>query len=75
MRPELEELNSRLDAMSREELILSIRRLMEECSEKDAMLEVNSAASTEMSKQFRQVKEENTALKKENKELYKILKD
>ena len=69
MRPELEELNSRLDAMSREELILSIRRLMEECSEKDAMLEVNSAASTEMSKQFRQVKEENTALKKENKEL------
>ena len=69
MRPELEELNSRLDAMSREELILSIRRLMEECSEKDAMLEINSAASTEMSVQFRQVKEENTALKKENKEL------
>ena len=69
MRPELEKLNSRLDAMSREELILSIRRLMEECSEKDAMLEINSAASTEMSKQFRQVREENTALKKENKEL------
>ena len=69
MRPELEELNSRLDAMSREELILSIRRLMEECSEKDAMLEINSAASTEMSVQFRQVKEENTALKKENREL------
>ena len=69
MRAELEELNSRLDAMSREELILSIRRLMEECSEKDAMLEIDSAASTEMSTQFRQVKEENTLLKKENKEL------
>lgn len=69
MRPELEELNSRLDAMNREELILSIRRLMEECSEKDAILELNSAASTEMSIQYRQVKDENTALKKENREL------
>lgn len=55
--------------MSREELILSIRRLMEECSEKDAILEIHSAASTEMSIQFRQVRDENTALKKENKEL------
>ena len=69
MRRELEELNSRLEAMSREELILSIRRLMEECSEKDAALEINSAAATEMSIQFRQVKDENTALKKENREL------
>lgn len=69
MRAELEKLNSRLDAMDREELILSIRRLMEECSEKDAMLEINSAASTEMSIQFQQIRDENTALKKENKEL------
>ncbi|MBO7711339.1 MAG: IS66 family transposase [Lachnospiraceae bacterium] len=69
MRPELEELNSRLDAMSREDLILSIRRLMEECSEKDAMLEIDSAASTEMSLQFRQIRDENSALKKENREL------
>ena len=69
MRRELEELNSRIDSMSREEMILSIRRLMEECSEKDAILEINSAAATEMSIQFRKIKDENTALKKENKEL------
>ena len=69
MRRELEELNSRIDSMSREEMILSLRRLMKECSEKDAILEINSAAATEMSIQFRQIKDENTALKKENKEL------
>ena len=64
MRAELEKLNSGLDAMSREELILSIRRLMEECSEKDAQLEINSAASTEMSVQYQQIRDENAALKK-----------
>ena len=69
MRAELEKLNSGLDAMSREELILSIRRLMEECSEKDAQLEINSAASTEMSVQYQQIRDENAALKKENREL------
>ena len=69
MRAELEQLNSRLDAMSREDLILSIKRLIEECAEKDAMLEIDSAASTEMSIQFQQIKEENTCLKKVNKEL------
>ena len=69
MRAELEELNSRLDAMDREELILSVRRLIEECSEKDAMLEIHSAASTEMSIQFQQIRDENKALKKENGEL------
>ena len=69
MRAELEKLNSGLDAMTREELILSIRRLMEECAEKDAMIEINSAASTQMSIQFQQIRDENTALKKENKEL------
>ena len=73
MRPELEELNSRLDAMSREELILSIRRLMEENSEKEAILEINSSAATEMSIQFQQIKDENTALKKENKELLRLI--
>lgn len=75
MRPELEELNSRLDAMSREELILSIRRLMEENSEKEAILEINSSAATEMSIQFQQIKDENTALKKENKELLRLNRD
>ena len=63
MRAELEKLNSGLDAMTREELILSIRRLMEECAEKDAMIEINSAASTQMSIQFQQIRDENTALK------------
>ena len=75
MRPELEELNSRLDAMSREELILSIRRLMEECSEKAAILEINASAATEMSIQFQQVRDENTALKKENRELLRLNRD
>ena len=69
MRAELEELNSRLDTMTREDLILSIRCLMEECSEKDALLEIHSAASTEMAIQFQQIRDENTALKKEKKEL------
>ncbi|MBQ3975578.1 MAG: IS66 family transposase, partial [Lachnospiraceae bacterium] len=55
--------------MNREELILSIRRLLEECAEKDAMLEISSAASTEMSVQYQKIKEENTALKKKNQEL------
>ena len=75
MRPELEELNSRLDAMSREDLILSIRRLMEENSEKEAILEINSSAVTEMSIQFQQVKDENAALKKENRELLRLNRD
>lgn len=55
--------------MSREDLILSIRRLMEEFSEKEAILEINSGAATEMAIQFQQIKGENAALKKENKEL------
>ena len=55
--------------MSREELVLSFRRLIEECSEKDARLEIAGSAATEMSRQFQQIKDENTALKKENKEL------
>ena len=75
MRPELEELNSRLEAMSREDLILSIRLLMEENSEKDAILEINSSAATEMSIQFQQVRDENTALKKENRELLRQNRD
>jgi len=41
MRAELQKLNSRLEAMSREELILSIQRLLEENAEKDARLEMN----------------------------------
>lgn len=69
MRADLQKLNSRLDAMSREDLILSIRRLMEECSEKDARLKISGAAATEMSRQFQQIKTENAALKKENEEL------
>ena len=69
MRAELQKLYSGLDAMSREDLILSIRRLIEECSEKDARLEIAGSAATEMSRQFQQIKDENTALKKENKEL------
>lgn len=75
MRAELEKLNSRLEAMSREELILSIRRLLEECSEKDTMLEVNSAVATEMSVQYQQIRDENTALKKENRELLRQNRD
>ena len=69
MRAELQKLNSRLEAMSREELILSIRRLLEENAEKDARLEINSSAATEMAVQFQQIKNENAALKKENEEL------
>ena len=75
MRPELEQLNSRLEAMSREDLILSIRRLMEEFSEKEAILEINSGAATEMAIQFQQIKGENAALKKENKELLRQNRD
>ena len=44
MRAELQKLYSGLDAMSREDLILSIRRLIEECSEKDARLEIAGSA-------------------------------
>ncbi len=55
--------------MSREELILSIRRLLEENAEKDAQLEINSSAATEMAVQFQQIKNENAVLKKENEEL------
>lgn len=69
MRAELQKLNSRLEAMSREELILSIRRLLEENAEKDAQLEINSSAATEMAVQFQQIKNENAVLKKENEEL------
>ena len=69
MRAELQKLYSGLDAMSREELVLSFRRLIEECSEKDARLEIAGSAATEMSRQFQQIKDENAALKKENKEL------
>ena len=69
MRAELQKLYSGLDAMSREELVLSFRHLIEECSEKDARLEIAGSAATEMSRQFQQVKDENAALKKENKEL------
>lgn len=69
MRAELEKMAGRLESMNREELILSIRRLLEECAEKDAMLEISSAASTEMSVQYQKIKEENTALKKKNQEL------
>ena len=75
MRPELEQLNSRLEAMSRVDLILSIRRLMEEFSEKEAILEINSGAATEMAIQFQQIKGENAALKKENKELLRQNRD
>ncbi len=75
MRAELEELNSRLEAMTREELILSIRRLMEENSEKDARLEIASSAATEMSIQFQQIRDENAALKKENKVLLRQNRD
>ena len=69
MRAELQKLNSRLEAMSREELILFIRRLLDENAEKDARLEINSSAATEMAVQFQQIKNENAALKKENEEL------
>lgn len=69
MRAELEKMAGRLESMNREELILSIRRLLEECAEKDAMLEISSAASTEMSVQYQKIKEENTTLKKKNQEL------
>ena len=69
MRADLQKLNSRLDAMSREDLILSIRGLIEECSEKDARLDIAGSAATEMSRQFQQVRDENAALKKENREL------
>lgn len=71
MRADLQKLNSRLDAMSREDLILSIRGLIEECSEKDARLDIAGSAATEMSRQFQQVRDENAALKKENRELLK----
>ena len=71
MRAEYQELNSRLEDMDREELILSIRRLMEESCEKDAQLDILSSASEEMAKQFKQAKTENEALKKENRELLK----
>ena len=47
MRAELQKLYSGLDAMSREELVLSFRRLIEECSEKDARLEIAGSAATE----------------------------
>ena len=47
--------------MSREDLILSIRRLMEEFSEKEAILEINSGAATEMAIQFQQIKGETQA--------------
>ena len=71
MRADLQKLNSRLDAMSREELILSIRGLIEECSEKDVRLDIAGSAATEMSRQFQQIRDENAALKKENSELPK----
>ena len=56
------------DAMSSEKRILSILRLTEKCSEKDALLEINSAASTEMSVQYQQIRDENSTLKNENRE-------
>ena len=71
MRAEYQELNERLEAMSREELILSFRRILEECSEKDAQLEITADASKEMSVQYQQIRDENNALKKKNKELLK----
>ena len=71
MRADLQKLNSRLDAMSREELILSIRGLIEECAEKDVRLDIAGSAATEMSRQFQQIKAENAALKRENSELLK----
>lgn len=69
MRAELEKLNNELNGMSEEDKDLLIRRLLEENAEMKARLEVAGDAATEMSVQFQQIKEENYALKKENKEL------
>ena len=69
MRAEYQELNSRLEGMSKEEMRLLIQRLLEENSEMEARLEVANSASTEMAVQFQQVKDENIALKKDKKEL------
>ena len=74
MRPDLEKLKKGLESMSREELCLSICDLIKECSEKDAIIELNSEAETEMSVQFQQIKDENAALKKENKQLLRLNK-
>ena len=75
MRAELRELNSGLEAMSREDLILSMRRLIEECSEKEALLDIAGAAVTEMSIQFQQIRNENAALRNENRELLRQNRD
>ena len=58
--------------MSREEMILLILDLTEKSIEKDARLEIAGSAATEMSIRFQQIKDENTALKKENKELLRL---
>jgi hypothetical protein len=75
LRAELRELNSGLEAMSREDLILSMRRLIEECSEKEALLDIAGAAATEMSIQFQQIRNENAALRNENRELLRQNRD
>ncbi len=69
MRAEQEKLNSRLAGMSEEEKDLLIRRLMEEKSEIEARLEIANSAAADLAIQFQQIKDENTALKKDNKEL------
>lgn len=71
MRADLEKLNSRLDAMTREELLLSIRGLIEECSEKDVRLDIAGSAATEMSRQFQLLRDKYAALEKEHKALLK----
>ena len=69
MRAELEELNSRLGSMSGEEKDLLIRRLLEENSEMKARLEIANSAAAELAVQFRQIKDEKSALEKDKKEL------
>ena len=75
MRAELEELHSRLETMSREEVILFALELAEKSMEKDARLEIAGSAATEMAIQFQQARDENAALRKENKELLRQNRD
>ena len=72
MRPELEKLKKDAESMSREELYLSFCSLLEKCAEKDAIIEINSEAATSMSIQYQQIRDENAALKKENKKLLNL---
>lgn len=72
MRPELEKLKKDAETMSREEMFLSICSLLEECAEKDAIIELNSEAATSMSIQYQQIRDENAALKKENAQLLRM---